>query len=95
MAVVFPFKWTHITTWDDVYRYRLAKGLPTINGESLEIDSYGNLVMAKDKKMVALVGVKDMAIIETDEAIFIAPRVMAGRIKEVTDKLQEEGSELL
>ena len=45
--------------------------------------------------MVTLVGMKDMAVIETDDAIFIAPRTMAGKVKEVTDKLQAEKKELL
>jgi mannose-1-phosphate guanylyltransferase len=96
MAMVLPFKWTHITTWDDVYRFRLAKGLPTMEGESVEIESSGNLVITKGKKMVAMVGMKDVAVIETDDAILIAPRVMSNKVKEVTDKLQTEGkTELL
>jgi len=90
MAMSLPFDWSHITTWDDVYRYRLAKGLPTIEGEVIEVDGGENLVMASGKRLVSLVGMKEVVVIDTEDAIFIAPRTMAGRVKEVMDKLREE-----
>lgn len=90
MAMVLPFEWTHITTWDDVYRYRLNKGLPMVEGETIEVESSDNLVISQGKKLVALVGMKDVVVIETGDAIFITPRAMASKVKEVTDKLQAE-----
>lgn len=90
MAVVLPYNWTHITTWDDVYRYREAKNIPTIEGEVIEIDGGENLIISKGKRLVSVVGMKEIVVIETDEATFIAPRSMVGRVKEVMDKLKEE-----
>jgi len=95
MAITLPFNWSHITTWDDVYRYRLARNLPTLEGDAVEVDSSGNLVVSQTNKLVTLVGMKDMVVVDTDDAIFIAPRNMAGKIKEVTDKLAEGKTELL
>ena len=90
MAMVLPFSWTHITTWEDVYRYRLAKNIPVVDEEVIEIESADNLVISQNKKLISLVGMKEMVVVETDDAIFIAPRTMASRVKEVTDKFQEE-----
>ena len=96
MAIVLPFVWTHITTWEDVYRYRIDKSIPTSDGEVMEIESKDNLVIAQSKKLISLVGVKEMVVVETDEAIFISPRSMVSKVKEVTDKLKAEGkTELL
>ncbi|MFA7300718.1 MAG: sugar phosphate nucleotidyltransferase [Candidatus Shapirobacteria bacterium] len=95
MAVELPFDWAHITTWDDVYRYRLAKKLPLIEGDSVELESSGNLVITEKEKMVTLVGMKDMVVIEMNDAIFIAPRTMANKVKEVTDILKDGKTELL
>ncbi len=95
MAIELPFDWAHITTWDDVYRYRIAKNLPTIEGDSVEVDSSGNLVISQNDKMMTLVGMKDMVVVEMDDAIFIAPRTMSNKVKEVTDILKEEKTELL
>jgi mannose-1-phosphate guanylyltransferase len=88
MAIQLPFDWAHITTWDDVYRYRKAKKIPTIEGDAVQIESEGNLVVSQTKKLVTLIGMKDMVVVDTDDAIFIAPRNMVGRVKEVTDKLE-------
>ena len=95
MAMSLPFEWTHITTWDDVYRYRLAKNLPTVEGDAVEIESSGNLVVTKNNKTVTLVGMKDMAVVETDDAIFIAPRNMVNKVKEITDKLKTDNKNAL
>jgi mannose-1-phosphate guanylyltransferase len=95
MAVQLPFEWAHITTWDDVYRYRVAKGLPTTEGEVLEIESKDNLVLSNGKKLIALAGIDEMVVVETDDAIYISPRLKSNKVKEVTDKLQEGKSELL
>lgn len=90
MAVVLPFDWSHITTWDDVYRYRAAKGLSTVEGEVIEVDGGENLVIGQGKRLISLVGMREMVVVDTEDAIFIAPRAMASRVKEVMDKLQEE-----
>lgn len=90
IAVVLPFEWIHITTWGDVYRYRAAKKMPTVEGEVIEIEGEKNLIMGQKGKLIAMVGMKETVVVDTGDAIFIAPRSMSGKIKEVTDKLQEE-----
>jgi mannose-1-phosphate guanylyltransferase len=90
LAIKLPYDWAHITTWDDVYRYRLNHGLPVTEGELIEVESSDNLVLTKKKKLVSLIGMKEMVVVDTEDAIFIAPRSMAGRVKEVIDRLQED-----
>lgn len=95
MAVELPFDWAHITTWDDVYRYRHNWGLPTTEGNVVEVESSENLVLSTGKKLIALGGMNEMVVIETDDAIYISPRSKANKVKEVTDKLGEINPELL
>lgn len=96
MAVELPFDWAHITTWDDVYRYRVAKDLPIKEGEVIEIDGSENLIISQGKRLISVIGIKEMVVVETEQATFIAPRVMSNRVKEVMDQLQAEGkTELL
>jgi len=95
MAVELPFNWAHITTWDDVYRYRKSNNMSTVEGDVVEIESENNLVLSTGKKLIALGGMNDMVVIETDEAIYISPRTKSNKVKDVTDKLQEKGSDLL
>ncbi len=91
IAVVVPYRWAHITTWDDVYRYYLEENIETHQTEVIEIQKDGNLVLSSSKKLVALVGIENMVIIETDDALLICPRDQANKVKEVNDILKTRG----
>jgi len=56
--------------------------------EVLSIDSEGNVIRVPDK-LVALIGVSDMIIVETDDALLICRKKDAQRIKEVINQLEE------
>lgn len=90
IAVILPFQWTHITTWDDIYRYSDDNGIETEQANVLKVESEGNLIRVNDKKLVALVGVNDMVVVETEDALFICPRGQVSKIKALYDQLKEE-----
>lgn len=92
-AVEVPYKWSHITTWDDVARYYIESAMESHQTDVIEIESKDNLVISDTKKLVALVGVKNLAIIETPDSILIVPKVMANKVKEVHDILKTRGYE--
>jgi mannose-1-phosphate guanylyltransferase len=91
IAVEMPYKWTHITTWDDVYRYYREEQIPTHQTEVIEIESKNNLVFSDTKKLVALIGLDDIAVIETPDTILITPRKKANKVKQVHDTLKTLG----
>ena len=92
-AVVLPYKWFHITTWDDVARYYIDEAIETHQTEVIEVESKDNLVLSDTKKLVALIGIKDMIVIETPDSILIVPKEMANKVKEVHDILTTRGEE--
>jgi mannose-1-phosphate guanylyltransferase len=52
-------------------------------------DSQGNIVIAQ-KQLIALCGVKDLIVIETDDAILVCHRDAAEQIKHLQPKLPED-----
>ena len=56
------------------------------------IDSRGCLVHSPDK-VVALVGVKDLVVVHTADAILICPRERSQEVKKVVELLEKEGRE--
>ena len=92
-AVVLPYKWTHITTWDDVARYYIEESIETHQTEVIEVESTNNLVLSDTKKLITLVGMKDMVVIETPDSILVVPKSMANKVKEVHDILKTRGYE--
>ncbi|HSI85960.1 MAG: mannose-1-phosphate guanylyltransferase [Candidatus Methylacidiphilales bacterium] len=81
--------------WDDVGAWTALpdhlgvddKG-NTVQGESVLHDSNGNIIIAR--KLVALCGVSDLIIVETDDAILICPRDRAQDIKSLLPLLPAE-----
>jgi hypothetical protein len=60
-------------------------------GRVLTADSFGNLVYA-DGRVVTLVGVSDLVVVETADAVFVCPRDRAQDVKMIVQRLQAEGA---
>jgi mannose-1-phosphate guanylyltransferase len=83
--------------WDDVGSWiSIAKYLPTqgdgnqTNREITEIESENNIVFNDRKEIrIALLGVDNLIIVQTEDALLIANRHQADAIKKLSDKLPE------
>lgn len=91
LAVEMPYKWSHITTWDDVYRYYQEEQIPTHQTEVIEVESKNNLVLSHSGKLVALIGMEEIVVIESPDSILITPRKMANKVKDAHDILKTQG----
>jgi mannose-1-phosphate guanylyltransferase len=56
----------------------------------ISIDEHDNLV-SSDKKIIALIGVHDLCIVQTDDVIVVAARDRVESVKQVLGKLKERG----
>lgn len=59
-------------------------------GAYLSIDARGNFV--RSKKFTALIGVNDLCIIETADAILVCPKERSEEVKKVVEHLQNKGN---
>jgi mannose-1-phosphate guanylyltransferase len=92
------FGWSDIGSWGELWELseHPADGNVALgSGRVLSADSRGNLVYA-DGRAVALVGVNDLVVVETADAVFICPRARAQDVKLIVQRLQSDGlAELL
>ncbi len=92
------FGWTDIGSWAEIWELSPRDTEANValgSGRVLTADSARNLVYA-DARAVALVGVSDLVVIETRDAIFVCPRDRAQDVKLIVQRLQaEQSSELL
>ncbi len=96
MAIELPFEWAHVTTWDDVYRYRENHGISLMEGDVFQVEGEGNLVISTDKKkFVSLIDMKDVVVVDTGDCLLISPRESSSKVKVVLDQLKQEGREEL
>lgn len=80
-AWVYParFKWADIGNWDSLYEYLAqhdANGnASNFKGKSLVKDSDNNIFYSnKNGKLIAIRGLEDMVVIDTDDVLLICPR---------------------
>jgi mannose-1-phosphate guanylyltransferase len=52
------------------------------------VDSNNNLIFSKSEKMMALVGVENMAVVETEQALLICDLRNAQGVKQVVEQLK-------
>ena len=65
----------------------------TVNKNYIPFDSKNNLVISEDR-MVSTIGVDDLLIIDTRDALMIAKSGSGQRVKDVVNRLKEMGSDL-
>jgi mannose-1-phosphate guanylyltransferase len=87
------FRWSDIGSWAEVWEIssdRDASGNVFRGpGRSLQVDSSNNLVMA-DGRTIALVGVQDLVVVETADAVFVCPKSRAEDVRLIVRQLQQE-----
>jgi mannose-1-phosphate guanylyltransferase len=79
--------WNDVGSWDAVYELqkRDARG-NAVRADALIVESAGNYVDAAKSKLVALLGVHDLIVVDTPDALLIADR---GRAQQVGDLVKE------
>jgi mannose-1-phosphate guanylyltransferase len=89
------FRWTDIGSWAEVWEISsdrdAAGNVLRGSGRCLQVDSSGNLVMT-DGRAVALVGVNDLVVVETADAVFVCPRARAEDVRLIVRQLQAVGA---
>jgi mannose-1-phosphate guanylyltransferase len=85
------FGWNDVGSWNAVYELlpRDGQGNVVIH-DSVCLDSYNNFVDARGK-VVALLGVKDLIVVDTPDALLVASRDRAQGVGEVLKMLEKRG----
>ncbi|WP_428313444.1 mannose-1-phosphate guanylyltransferase/mannose-6-phosphate isomerase [Hydrocarboniphaga sp.] len=82
--------------WDDVGSWTFLGKLPAndaagnrTRGDVMLEDSQNNLVHASTR-LVSMVGMSDTVVVETDDAILVAPRSRVQEVKKIVQRLKKE-----
>ena len=84
------FGWNDVGSWNALYELLPRDGSANvIRGEALAHASSGNYIDAEGK-LVALVGVKDLVIVDTPDALLIADRSRAQEVGDLVKLLEKQ-----
>lgn len=88
------FGWKDIGTWDTLHENLLNKAderQNLIKGDKVNIDTSGSIIYGKKGKMIATIGVDDMIIIDTEDALLVCPKSRAQDVKKIIEELKKRG----
>ena len=60
-------------------------------GKCISVDSAGNLIYSLSGKLVALAGVKNMILIESENALLLCPKNRTQDVKKLVENLEKKG----
>jgi mannose-1-phosphate guanylyltransferase / mannose-6-phosphate isomerase len=84
--------WSDVGSWDAVHDLAEQDDRGNaLHGNTLAIDC-DNTLLHGNGRLVAAVGVRDLCVVETADAILIAPRGQTQRVREVVDELSRRGA---
>ncbi len=86
------FDWDDVGSWISVAKYLKPYGKENrANADIAEIDSQNNIVFnARKNSKVALLGVDDLIVVQTEDALLVANRHQADAIKKLSEILPQE-----
>ena len=83
--------WSDIGSWDALHEVREADADGNVlAGEALAIDS-SNCLVHSDGPTVVTVGVQDLIVIATEDAVLVVPRGHSQRVREAVEALKANG----
>lgn len=91
-AVVIPLDagWNDVGAWSAVWEISQQDAQKNVlHGDTLTHQARSNLVHAENR-LVALVGVDDLVVIETKDAVMVAHREQVQHVKHIVEQLQDQ-----
>lgn len=83
------FGWNDVGSWSALSALRALDGDGnSVVGSAVTVDARNNIIYAGDKRVIAAVGVSDLVIVATDDAILVMPRERAQDVREVVKALE-------
>lgn len=92
-AVVGPVcvGWDDAGSWAAIDRLSAAKGTEAVSREnSFELDGQGNYILSRGR-MIAAIGVDNLVIVETDDAVLIVPKDRTQDVSTLVKQLKARG----
>lgn len=84
--------WNDVGSWQALHEISAKdENGNALQGNVIAVGSKNNLIRA-EKRLVAAIGVEDLCIIETADAVLIAKSDQTQRVREVVDALQKKGA---
>ena len=87
--------WSDLGSFDSLYgEYPHDENGNNVNPRHISVGSKNSLVMGS-QRTIATIDLNDMLIVDTPDALLVAPRSSSQKVKQVVERLKENGSDLI
>ena len=93
LVISAEFGWNDVGSWDNLgVLYEEDENGNVLAGNQLNIDTR-NCISYAGKRLIATVGVENLIIVETEDAVLVCDKSRAQDVKRIVDQLKAEGRE--
>lgn len=90
-VILLNYKWTDIGTWGSVYDYFSRNGNTYSDNKIVHTDSSDSYISSNNKdKLIAIAGVENLVVIDTDDVLMIMPKDKLEKIKDLQSMLKNQ-----
>ncbi|HWJ93394.1 MAG TPA: mannose-1-phosphate guanylyltransferase/mannose-6-phosphate isomerase [Telluria sp.] len=91
-AVVVPadIGWNDVGSWSALWEVQQRDGDGNAKRGDVYLDNVTNSLVRAESRIVAVVGVKDLVVVETPDAVLVAHKDQVQRVKQVVDHLKNQ-----
>jgi len=90
MSVSNRIGWSDLGKWSKIKKYLTVDGDGNVTqGEVVAIDTTDSMIVSQDQKIITTIGLDDMIIIDTPDALLICPEKRVEDIKKIIEKLKD------
>jgi len=94
-VVAAQFDWSDLGTWHSVWdAAEKDEAGNAVVGEAVVVGARGNFI-STDRPLVGLVGVEDMVVVASDDAVLVAPRQKSESVKQLVGALGSVSAKVL
>ena len=88
VLVPADFEWADIGNWAELGdRVQADAHGNSVEGETILVDTNGSLILGA-RRLVAAIGLEDMIIVDTEDALLVCPRSRAQDVRKVVEALR-------
>ena len=88
LLVPDDFDWADIGNWAELGDHVRADDRGnSVQGDAVLVDTWGSLILS-DRRLVAAIGLEDMIIVDSEDALLVVPRSRAQDVRKVVEALR-------
>jgi mannose-1-phosphate guanylyltransferase / mannose-6-phosphate isomerase len=92
LVIPLDLSWSDVGSWDSVYDVLEKDTNQNVKiGNILDIDTQNCLIIGH-KRLISTIGIKDLLVIETEDAIFIGKKGESQRVKSLVEELKKRNA---